>query len=201
MSGNLIPEHFVEKLFNQVKESSEKNSDSIDRLTENISKFADVLKNVSSQDIPQIKSKCDDIISISDNIKRENEEIFNFLSKYSGGFKKLNDFELDSYRSERVEMMKILRWLSLKFKIIIAIVTIFFLLTGGSYIVVKYFSHKESNEIISMIREENNNLIDHLRKENKQMKNEIMSENQKFREEIIKKIKSFHPDFDVRIDK
>ena len=194
MDNNLIPGDFIYKLFDQVKESSKQNSNSIEKLSEHISAMADVVRNLTTNEIDAIKKMCE---KNGEDLSSMNS----FLQKHEKMFKNLSDFELDKFRRDQEEKLKILRWLALKFKIIIAIVTAFFLLTGGSYVVVKYLSHRESTEIIDMIKKENNKLVEDLKKENEQMKKEIMSENQKFREDIIRKIKSFHPDFDVKIDK
>lgn len=212
MSVNGIPEHFVEKLFNQVKESNDKNTESIDRLTENISKFADVMKEISSHEIPNLKEKCDSIINISTAVKQENINLKNLLLKYNSSFEKIKEFEMESFIEDNREKLKILRWLSLKFKIVIAIIALFFVISSGSYITIRYLSHNKNVEIIEIMRKENSKLLNKVINENNKMKEEIITENNKIREEIkqenkdfesrvIKKIKIYYPNFNLKSGK
>ncbi len=190
MTDNLIPENFIYKLFDQVKESSKKNSEDIVNLTEQTSKMADVIRDLLNNEMPVLKKNCEkSMVSLN--------EIDKFLEKYESALIKMNDFELEKFRKDQEEKLKILRWLALKFKIMIAVIAAFFILTGGSYVVIKYFTYNDHTDLVSIIKKENEKLREEIKRDNEKFKKEIKEENIILKMEILKKIKKIHPDITI----
>jgi hypothetical protein len=187
MENNLIPGDFIYKLFDQVKESSKKNSEDIENLANQTSIMADAIRDLKTIEISPIKENCKEDLEISRKMEK-------FCSKYESVFNKIDNFELEKFKKEQDEKLKILRWLSLKFKIVIAIITAFFLLTGGSYIVVKYFTYNDHSHLVELIKKENENLRIEIKNDNDLFREEIKNDNEELKNTILKKIKKIHPD-------
>jgi len=186
MENNLIPGDFIYKLFDQVKESSKKNSEDIESLASQTSAMADAVRDLTTTEMFPIKENCKENLKILIRIEK-------FFSKYEEAFKKMDSFELSKFRKDQEEKLKILRWLSLKFKIVIAIIAAFFLLTGGSYIVVKYFTYNDHTDLIDLIKDENTKLREEIKGDNDSFREEIKIDNEELKNSILKKMKKIHP--------
>lgn len=163
---NLGPEEFIIRLFDQVKESSDKNSESIDNLTNAITELVresnytlkkeEEIYGLIKKHVEETKELTINVESFMENIRtciNDNKKAIANISIEASDVKELNE--------NTEEVVKSVNWIKGKLKMILTVAALFFVITGLAYTVIRYTNENQTvTEIQKVIEGETERIMD-----------------------------------------